>query len=295
MWQEIITAILILSGLGLVFGVVLSTATRKFRVIEDPRIDRVEEMLPGSNCGACGHPGCRAFAEAVISGDTQASCCTVSPAEKIEAIATYLGVEAGFNEKRVARLLCAGGHIEAPKRLNYKGLESCRAESVVTGGNKDCTFGCLGLGDCARACLFKAITMNENGLPVVDVEKCTACGDCVIACPKNLFIIMPLSHKLLVQCRSTLEGEEATGHCSVACTGCGLCATDSGGLITMKNNLPAIDYEKNEQLSPLPCRRCPTSAIVWVDGAQFQEDKKPLLPLGRVEMFRYTEDLNHEA
>ncbi|MFC1744308.1 (Fe-S)-binding protein [Candidatus Riflebacteria bacterium] len=291
MLSDIFYAVSILVGLGLTFGTILAVAYKKLRVIEDPRIDNVEEMLPGSNCGACGFPGCRAFAEKLVENGAAPSGCTVSSPETVEEIAGYLGVSAGVREKKVARLLCAGGIAEAPYIQPYIGLESCGAATVVTGGNKSCVWGCLGLADCEVACTFSAIHMNENGLPLVEPDLCTACGDCVVACPKNLFVIMPVDQKLIVQCRCRIYGDKSTDNCSVACTACGLCAVDAApGVIEMKDNLPVVDYSKNELIDATACKRCPTGAITWVAWKQFQETVKVPMPLGRVELSLYQEE-----
>jgi ferredoxin len=169
----------------------------------------------------------------------------------------------------VARLLCSGGCDVAPQHADYQGLPTCRAAAAVAGGGKACAWGCLGLADCRDACDFDAIYMNDVDLPVVIPEKCTACGDCVDACPKDLFTLMPLEQKLIVQCRNLLEGEDATDACAVACNACGRCAADAApGLIAMVNGLAVIDYTKNALATPDAIRRCPTGAIVWVEGAQ---------------------------
>ena len=288
MGADFIIPILILAGLGLLFGLVLAVAYKRFKVFEDPRIDVVEELLPSANCGACGEPGCRAFAEKVVNAGKNPAKCTVSTKEGLEKIADYLGVEVTSEEKWVARLLCAGGISEAHNLANYSGgMKTCRGESVVVGGIKDCSWGCLGLGDCATACTFGAISMNENGLPVVDSDKCTACNDCVEVCPKALFELMPLSRKLIVQCKSLLDGDLAESKCSVACTACARCVIDSApGVIEIINNLATIDYEFNELTSGMATKRCPTGAIVWLEGVNQFESVIPLdLPLGRVEDF----------
>ena len=223
----------------------LAVGQKKLYVFEDPRIDQVEEMLPHVNCGACGHPGCRPFAEALVAGKVLPGKCSVSTEEGRNKIAAFLGVDAGSEEKRVARLACAGGSNVAINRAAYSGLQSCKAASLVSGGGKGCFWGCLGIGDCAVVCDFDAITMNEFGLPVVDVDKCTACGDCVETCPKDLFSIHPISHKLWVNCKNQEKGDGILEECDVACTACGRCAMDApGGLISMAYNLPVIDYHR---------------------------------------------------
>jgi len=268
--NEILLAAGLMAGLGLFFGTVLGLANRFLKVEEDPRIDTVEEMLPGSNCGACGEPGCRGLAEKIVSGITVPSKCTVSSRSGIEAIAELLGVDAGEEVKRVARLHCAGGLGRARQIAAYEGFESCRAAHLVGGGGLECSWGCLGIGDCDLACTFDAIHMNPLRLPQVDVEACTACGDCVDACPRDLFDILPVTHNLIVQCSAPLAAEEARRVCKVVCDACGLCAADAApGLVTMVNNLPVVDYAAGGPAEPSATWRCPTGAIQWVVGEQF--------------------------
>jgi Na+-translocating ferredoxin:NAD+ oxidoreductase RNF subunit RnfB len=255
-----------------ILAAILAVADKKFYVYEDPRIDAVEALLPKANCGACGCTGCRAFAEKAVAGQIAPGKCTVNSAGNIFLIAELLKVEAGGDEKRVARLACAGGSNVARQRANYEGLESCRAAALVSGGGKGCTWGCLGLGDCDRACTFKAIRMNVFGLPVVTESLCTACGDCVAACPKGLFTLHPISHRLWVACRNLLEGEAAEAECAVACTACGRCEADSpAGLVRIVNHLAVVDYARNQLATAAPAQRCPTGAILWID-----EKKGPL-------------------
>ena len=270
--NPILDSALVLGGVGLFFGFLIAMANKKFYVWEDPRIGEVEELLPNSNCGACGQPGCRAFAEAVVDGKEQPSGCTVMGEEDLADVASYLGVDAGAANKRVARLLCAGGKNEAARNSDYTGLETCKAAASVAGGGKACNWGCLGLADCEVACLLDAIYMNDDLLPVVIPERCTACNDCVVACPKDLFELMPIEQKLIVQCKNLLKGDAAEDLCSVACNTCNRCVADSEpGVIEMIDNLAVINYEKNELTSPKAIERCPTEAIVWVEGQQFKE------------------------
>jgi len=273
----VLDSALILGGVGLFFGLLISLVNKRFRVWEDPRISDVEEMLPSTNCGACTQPGCRAFAEALVAGKQQPSDCTVMGPDDIEDVAAYLGVDAGEASKRVARLLCAGGKDEAHREADYSGFETCKAAAAVAGGGKGCTWGCLGLADCERVCDLDAIYMNEDELPVVIPERCTACNDCVETCPKDLFVLMPMDHKLIVQCRNLLHGDDAEDLCSVACNACSRCVADAApGLIEMVDNLAVIDYEKIALADPKAVSRCPTNAIVWVEGQQFAENPKVL-------------------
>lgn len=265
----IIGALAFMGALGVILASVLAFANRKLHVQEDPRIDEVEGMLPGTNCGACGSPGCRAFAEACVGGKANPSQCTVSSRDMVSFIAGYLGVEVGEQEKIVARLACAGGNHVARMRAQYSGMGSCRAAVAAGGGGKACAWGCLGLGDCETACGFDAIHMDKHGLPVVDEDKCVACNDCVVACPLDLFSLHPVSHQLWVACKSLAQGEQALADCEVACTGCARCAADAPeGLICIKNNLAVVDYSKNHLATPLAIERCPTGAIVWLERGQ---------------------------
>jgi Na+-translocating ferredoxin:NAD+ oxidoreductase RNF subunit RnfB len=266
----ILEAVLILGGVGLVFGVFIAIANKRLWVWEDPRIDVVSQMLPNANCGACGLPGCRAFAEQAVAGKVTPAQCTVSGEAAREQIASYLGVDAGEAVKNVARLLCAGGSDVAGYQAEYRGLPTCAAAAAVAGGAKGCAWGCLGLADCERVCDFDAIQMNEFGLPVVDIDKCTACGDCVEACPKGLLELRPVNAGLLVQCKNLIAGDDALEQCKVACTACGKCVQDAAvGLISVTSGVAVLNYDKISLAEPRANERCPTGAIVWLTGAQF--------------------------
>ncbi|RME28589.1 MAG: RnfABCDGE type electron transport complex subunit B [Deltaproteobacteria bacterium] len=258
-----LTAVATLGALSLVLAALLVGANRRLQVYEDPRIDVVDDLLPGANCGACGFPGCRSFAEAVVKGEAQPAGCTVGTDAARAAIAEFLGVEVGAQVRRVARLACAGGRNVARMKARGVGLDSCAAAALVGGGGKACAWGCLGLGDCDVACDFDAISMNVHGLPVVDEDLCTGCGDCVVACPKDLFSLQRIDRRLWVACASREAGDEVLEDCEVACTACGRCAADAPDLITMQDNLPVIDMSREP--SRVPIERCPTGAIVWLD------------------------------
>jgi Na+-translocating ferredoxin:NAD+ oxidoreductase RNF subunit RnfB len=267
----ILGAVATLGGVAFLFGILIAFAHRRFAVWEDPRIEGVTALLPGTNCGACGQGGCRSFAEGLVSGTVKPATCTVMGPDDVDGVAEFLGVEAGEANLRVARLLCAGGSDVAVQTADYRGLRHCGAADQVGGGGKGCTWGCLGFGDCAEVCEFDAIFMSPTGLPVVIPESCTACGDCVDACPRDLFVIMPQEQKLIVQCRSLLEGDDAEALCRVACNACGRCAVDAApGVVEIVDGLAVVDYAHNDLATPDAARRCPTDAIVWVEGAQFQ-------------------------
>ena len=273
-YSVFVTAVF-MAALGGLLAYFLAIANKRLYVYEDPLIEQVEELLPHSNCGACGSAGCRNFAELAVLGKMDPGCCTVNTAEQNKNIAGLLGVAMGNVEKRVARLACAGGKHVATMRALYSGLASCRAATVAGGGGKSCAWGCLGLGDCADVCDFDAIHMDRHGLPVVDLVKCTACGDCVDICPKNLFSIHGVSHKLWVSCRNEeADGDVAEASCEVACTACGRCVMDGAeGLIQLQSNLAVIDYDKNAIANRTAIERCPTGAIVWLEGERIIKGK----------------------
>lgn len=275
MMSSIAVAGAFMAILGSLLAGLLAAANKRLYVYEDPRIDQVEALLPHSNCGACGTAGCRNFAEQVVAGETMPAKCTVNAPDMNASIASLLGVALGRVEKQVARLACAGGRHVAYQRASYQGLSTCRAAATVSGGGKACAWGCLGLGDCEVSCDFDAIAMNPYGLPVVDAEKCTACGDCVAVCPKQLFSLQPVSHKLWVACKSRAEGDIAEAQCEVACTACGKCVADAApGLIRLDHNLAVIDYAKNPLASPLAMQRCPTGAMVWLDDSRTMKGRE---------------------
>jgi RnfABCDGE-type electron transport complex B subunit len=265
--EPILIAVGFMAALGLILAGMLIFASKGLYVYEDPRIDQVEELLPKANCGACGTAGCRQFAETLVKGETEPGRCTVNTKDMNKVIADFLGVAVGGVEKQVARLACAGGANVARTHASYKGLHTCRAAALVSGGGRGCTWGCLGLGDCEVVCEFDAIKMSRQHLPVVDEAKCTACGDCVRVCPKHLFSLHPVKHRLWVACMNKELGDVAEAQCEVVCTACGRCEQDSPeGLIQIHDKLAVIDYSKNLLASKVAIERCPTGAIVWLEA-----------------------------
>jgi len=261
--------------LGGLLAWLLAFANKRLYVYEDPRIEQVEDLLPKSNCGACGTAGCRNFAEELVAGRLEPAQCTVNSPDGNSVIAQFLGVDLGNVEKRVARLACAGGRHVARMRARYEGLGTCRAAAVAGGGGKACSWGCLGLGDCESVCDFDAIHMNQYGLPVVDAALCTACGDCVEVCPKSLFSLEPVSHQLWVACKNHADGDTAELQCEVACTACGKCVMDAApGLISLERELAVIDYTRNRVAKREVIERCPSGAIVWLADGKFSKGRE---------------------
>ena len=210
-----IQATFFMMGLGAFCGLVLSAASRIFYVYEDPRIEMVEECFAGANCGGCGFAGCSAAAVAVVSGNAPPNVCIVAGADSAINVSEIMGVALGVAEPSRAYNPCSGGD-RASQKFLYLGLNSCRAQHMLYGGKRDCSIGCLGGGDCVRACLFNAIKMGKDGLPVIDPEKCVGCGACERACPKDIIKVKSLSERLLhfnrqdeclAPCRQTCPAE----------------------------------------------------------------------------------------
>ncbi|MFP4209335.1 MAG: (Fe-S)-binding protein [Wenzhouxiangella sp.] len=271
---------LALAALAVFLSSVLLVAGRFLRVEEDPRLARLEAMLPGTNCGGCGQPGCRAFAEALLAGRESPAGCTVSSAAARERIAAFLDVPVGQARRRVARLACAGDRDSARFLANYAGPASCASAAVVAGGGKACAWGCLGLGDCERACDYDAIALTAAGLPVVDEDKCTACGDCVRACPKDLFEVVPADQPLWVACNNPLAGNELLATCRVACTACARCIQDAPEWLVLEDNLPRLKPTATGRPPRAAIDRCPTGAIVWFEHGKPQPGARARLPAG---------------
>lgn len=262
----IVYTMIALSAIGTLAAVILYFVAQKFKVYEDPRVDEVENALPGANCGGCGYAGCRAFAEACVKeNELSALFCPVGGNDCMTGVAKILGLEAITQAPRVAVVRCNGTCEHRPKTNQFDGASSCAIASSLYSGDTGCQYGCLGNGDCVASCEFDAIHMNkETGLPEVDDDKCVACGACVKACPKTLIELRkkaPKDRKIYVSCRNEAKGGVAKKSCEVACIGCTkcfkVCPFDA---ITMNNNLAFIDSDKCKL-----CRKCvvvcPTHAI----------------------------------
>lgn len=263
----IVYTIATLSVIGTSAAIILYFVAQKFKVQEDPRIDEVEEALPGANCGGCGYAGCRAFAEACVKlGDLSLLNCPVGGNETMNEVASILGIEAIKKDPRVAFIRCNGTCDHRPKTSTFDGATTCAIAASVYSGESDCQYGCLGYGDCYDACEFGAIDLREGmGVPLILDENCVACGACVDACPKDLIELrkkFPKDRKIVVACRNEDKGGVARKACSVACIGCGKCEKECKfDAITIKNNLAYIDSDKCKL-----CRKCvsvcPTGSIL---------------------------------
>ncbi len=259
--MSVLVPILTMTALGFIFSMGLVLAYKKLAVEVDPRVEKINESLPQANCGACGYAGCQALAEAIPAGKASAESCPVGGAETVEKISAILGVKAGEVVKKVARLHCRGTWDAAPRRSEYLGLKTCYAAHLM-GGDKLCTYGCLGLSDCVRVCPFDAMFLSDDGLPVVIEEKCTACGKCVDACPRNLLELHPISQNILVYCRSKDRGPVARKACKNACIACAICSRACPEAIVIEDNLAVItDYKKIPSEKIPAIEKCPTLAI----------------------------------
>ena len=257
--------LIVLTSLGLVFGFILAYANKKFAVEVNPLIHLVEDVLPKGQCGACGYAGCQAYAEAVVlNPDVSPSLCIPGKEPVAKLVAEMTGKRAAAVEPRMAQVRCAGIGGKAVKSYAYQGVEDCAAANLMFGGPKECKYGCLGLGTCARNCPFDAIVMNEAGLPMIDPAKCTGCGLCESVCPKHVIAMLPLGAKVRVNCNSHDKGQVARKACSSACIGCTLCMRECPhGAIKMDNNLAVVDAAIcSRECSEAKClAKCPTKAI----------------------------------
>jgi Na+-translocating ferredoxin:NAD+ oxidoreductase subunit B len=220
---SVLVPLLTLGFLGVVFAILLGFSSRRFAVKTDPRVDAVLAALPGSNCGACGFPGCLGLAEAVAAGKAGADGCVAGGNATAQAVARVIGVSLEPRTELVAFVACRAGRGTAVMRYQYQGVQNCQAANLLFGGDKACAWGCLGLGSCARACPFDALHVNADGLAVVDREACRSCAKCVAACPRSLISMVPKDQDVLVACRNHDRGNRAREVCPIACTACRIC------------------------------------------------------------------------
>jgi len=258
----VVYAVMSLGGVGLLMGLGLGLASKKFAVEEDPRLGAVIDALPGANCGGCGVAGCAAFAKAVLSGEAKPNGCPVGGAECVTKISEILGIEAKITEKMCAFVRCGGESSFSRNNYEYYGLLDCSAAAQLAGGScKACVYACLGGGSCVRACKFGAMNIVD-GVAVVDKAKCTACTMCVLSCPKSLIELIPHKAEVTVTCSSNDAGKAVRANCSVGCIGCKLCERACAfDAIHVTNNIAKIDYATCTNCNEC-VKKCPTGSII---------------------------------
>lgn len=252
--MDLTMSIVIIGGLGVLFGGLLAYAAKRFAVEEDPRVETVCDLLPGANCGACGFAGCSSAAEKIVAGEVPVDSCIPGGKKVADTICEVLGIESVASEgRKVAEIHCLGTKDVAPDKFDYQGVKDCKAAMMYSGGFKACTYGCLGLGTCVDVCPFEALSMGENGLPQVDTEKCVGCGVCAKACPRNVIHIELADRKAkYVPCNSKASGKIVRQACEIGCIGCKACVKACpNDAITVENNLAVINREKCDD-----CGKC---------------------------------------
>lgn len=257
--EVILLPVAIVSGIGLVLGIMLSYASVKFAVKTDDRIERVREALPGANCGACGFTGCDNYAEAIVNG-AEINRCPVGGADVVAKLSEIMGVEADAGEKMVARVMCNGTWDNVAIKFDYDGIIDCRSAATMAGGPSSCIYGCVGMGSCKKVCPFDAIIV-ENGLARIDESKCSGCGKCIAECPKMIIKMVPAKSEYAVRCSNLERGAVARKNCKVACIACGKCVkTCPQNAISIIDLRAVIDTSKCVNCGQC-IGVCPTGAI----------------------------------
>jgi len=260
--QVLLSSILSLGLLGLIAGVILAAASKIFHVRVDPKIQKLEELLPGTNCGACGYAGCKAYAEALITKGAGVGLCRPGGEEVASQIAEIVGVRDYEVTKQKAVILCGAGKELCQSRSEYSGEKTCRAETSTAGGSSSCAYGCLAFGDCAAVCPVDAIKLNGKLPPIIDREKCIGCGKCVDACPRNLILLEDEKNQTFVLCKSDDKGAVVKKICKLGCIGCKICVKACPNeTITMPGRIPIVHYEKGEPTDEC-IAKCPQKTIV---------------------------------
>lgn len=242
--NDILLPVGIVAGIGLLAGLILAVASVLMAVPKDRKTEELRAMLPGANCGACGFSGCDGYAAALSKGEARPGLCTVGGADTAKKLSEYLGVDAGSPEERRAVVRCLGSDDNTGDKVRYEGIRSCAAAVRLAGGPASCSYGCIGFGDCAKACQFGAISVR-NGVAMVVPERCTGCSLCAAACPKQLIAMVPVKKQASVLCSSCDKGNVLGKVCSAGCIGCMKCEkTCHYGAIRVQDFLASVDPQK---------------------------------------------------
>lgn len=265
---DIVIPFLALGLLGTAFALLLSVAHRFLAVKGDPKLELFMSILPGANCGACGHAGCLGYAEALAKEGGEPTECLAGGAAVAARLAEAMGISVKAQEELVAFVACRAGRKTAKMKYDYVGVDNCQAASLLFGGDKYCDYGCIGLGSCVRVCPFDAIAVTEEGLAVVNSAKCRGCRKCVNACPRKLIRMVPKNQTVLVACGNLDRGRRAKEVCSIACIACRVCEKNCpASAITVVNNLAVIDYAKCTQCG-VCVEECPQKSISLLPAGQ---------------------------
>lgn len=220
--NDILFAVLVVAGIGAVVGIVLAVASIVMAVPKDEKAEEVLEVLPGANCGACGYSGCSGYATALAHGEAENGLCSPGGEETVKAIAKVLGQEATQTIRTTAVINCNGNSENTKDSMEYQGIRTCKSAVQLYGGTKDCKYGCIGFGDCAKVCEYDAIQI-VNGVAVIDYRRCKSCKKCVLECPKNLISITPVKPQAVVLCSNCDKGGQTRKDCAVGCISCMKC------------------------------------------------------------------------
>jgi electron transport complex protein RnfB len=256
-----------LFGMAVIICYILGWANKAFHVEVDPRIDAINEALPGANCGGCGFVGCNDYAEAVVNDGAPVNKCPVGGSGCAESVASIMGIEVGESFPQRPIVHCTAKAAERKGCTEYRGEMTCKGANMVA-DVQGCTYGCLGIGDCTRACIYDAIHIID-GLSTVDYDKCIGCGACGKVCPRNIISIAPFkrSEILAVGCANKDSGKDVMSVCEVGCIGCKACARKSE-LFKIVDNLPTIDYDNWNAECSLEvmeaCQKCPRNRLIFV-------------------------------
>lgn len=275
-WMKVLYSFISVGALGAILGLGLAIASRALAIKKDEKLEQLENALPGLNCGACGYAGCSSYAEALLGDETDLTKCSPGGSETAKELARLLGQSVEVSaEKKVAQVHCRGGRTKAKQQYQYSGIQDCNAAYLLYKGDKECKFGCIGLGSCIEVCPVDAIDYDDEGLVWVSKEKCIACGKCIDVCPTGVMKWIPYDADYMVACSSTDKGGAVKKYCEVGCIGCKLCEKKAPeGGFTVENFLARIDYTQNGDREPAR-QACPTKCIISLSEKKvLQESEK---------------------
>lgn len=275
--EAILTPVIVLSLMGVVVAVLLGFASQAFAVPVDPKVAAIEEALPGINCGACGYPGCAGCAAAIAAGEAPVNACVVGGEATADVVADIMGTDADSSTKMVASVQCRGTCDNVSEIYEYDGQQNCTIMAYSFGGNKSCSFACIGCGDCQDVCEFDAIRMVD-GVSVIDKDKCTACMQCINTCPKHVIELVPYDAPAQINCSNPKFGKDVSANCKIGCIGCGVCTKLAPESFQLDGKLARPTYNEAYDLDKIKqaAEKCPAKCINVnpdaKEGAAVQEE-----------------------